>query len=79
MEIVLADGITEETAAKLVEQFQTLGKVAAAVGNSAQPPVQTEQEVICYFVVLIVAGAFGGFVGVLDPKTNYQLRLPKPP
>lgn len=61
---LLAQALTEDTAKKLLEQLK-------ATGLAAPPPEY--QEVIIYFVVLILAGAFGGFVGELDAETHYRL------
>jgi len=61
---LLAQALTEGTANKLLEQLK-------ATGLAAPQPVWW--EVALYFLVLVLAGAFGGFVGELDAETHYRL------
>lgn len=60
-----------EIAKAIVEQFKDSPEFSGAISPDSQPGTAV---VIGYFVILILAGAFGGFVSTLDPKLNYQLR-----
>jgi len=61
---LLAQALTEDTANKLLEQLKEAGLAS---------PRPESLEVWSYFFVLIIAGAFGGFVGELDAETHYRL------
>jgi hypothetical protein len=71
----VAQQVTESTAKQLLEKL-------TAIENLAKPPVPpatSDWDIPVYFLILIIAGAFGGFVGELDPKTRYSLHFPGRP
>lgn len=72
MSIPLAQAITESTAVQLLERINELKTLAT-------PPAASGWDVPLYFGILVIAGAFGGFVAELDPKTKYVLHFPGRP
>ena len=68
---LLAQTLGDEDAKKLIEQLQASPELSRELANALSSSPRSEpSQVIWHLVILIVAGAFGGFIGALDPKAE---------